>query len=89
MAEQFKALATKLEAQSLTIAVKAGTSGKIFGSVTSVQIVNAIKEVHGVDIERKKVVLTEEVKELGSYVADINLSKQVLAKVPFEVIVAE
>ena len=49
----YKEMAAKLEGQTLKIAVKAGTSGKIFGSVTSVQIANALNEQLGIDVERR------------------------------------
>jgi large subunit ribosomal protein L9 len=84
--DEYKELAAKLVDQTLNIAVKAGTSGKIFGSVTNVQIANALKEQLGVDIERKKIVLPEEVKALGSYVAEINFHKDLQSKIGFELI---
>ncbi|MBK8702084.1 MAG: 50S ribosomal protein L9 [Saprospiraceae bacterium] len=84
--EDYLALAAQLEGQTLKIGVKAGTTGKIFGSVTSVQLAQALKEQLGVDIERKKIVLPEEVKELGIYQATINLHKEVVRKIAFELI---
>jgi large subunit ribosomal protein L9 len=84
--EDYKAIATQLVGQNLKIGVKAGTSGKIFGSVTSVQIAQALKEQLGLEIERKKIVLPEEVKEVGSYEATINLHKEVVSKIGFELI---
>lgn len=83
---EYKALATQLSSQTLKIGAKAGSSGKIFGSVTAVQISGAIKDLHGLDILRKKIELPTEVKELGSYTALINLHKEVIAKVDFEVV---
>jgi large subunit ribosomal protein L9 len=83
---EYKALATQLSSQTLKIGAKAGSSGKIFGSVTAVQISAAIKDFHGLDILRKKIELPTEVKELGSYTALINLHKEVIAKVDFEVV---
>lgn len=82
----YKEIAAKLEGQLLKIAVKAGTSGKIFGSVTNVQIANALKEQLDLDIERKKIVLAEEVKELGTYTADLLLHKDVKTKIDFELV---
>jgi len=68
------------------IGAKAGTSGKIFGSVTNVQIANALKEQAGIEIERKKIVLEEEVKSIGTYSAKLNLHKDVQTSVAFEII---
>lgn len=83
---EYKALIAKLEAQSLTIGAKAGASGKIFGSVTNVQIAAAIKDTMGLDVERKKIDVPEDIKELGSYVAEVNVYKNMVAKVRFEVV---
>ncbi len=82
----FKALAAKLEGQVLRIGAKAGTTGKIFGSVTNVQIMQALKEQMGIDVIRKKIELPEEVKVLGSYTATINFHAQVHSTVNFEVV---
>ncbi|HMP30971.1 MAG TPA: 50S ribosomal protein L9 [Saprospiraceae bacterium] len=84
--DDYKQLAEKLAGQVLKIGVKAGTSGKIFGSVTNVQIVKALREQLGLDIERKKVVLADEIKEVGSYTAKINLHKEVSTNVDFQLI---
>jgi large subunit ribosomal protein L9 len=83
---EYQALIAKLEAQSLTIGAKAGASGKIFGSVTNVQIAAAIKDTMGLDIERKKIDVPEDIKELGSYVAEVNLYRNMVAKVRFDVV---
>jgi large subunit ribosomal protein L9 len=84
--EDYKVIAAQLEGQTLKIGVKAGTSGKIFGSVTSVQISQALKDQLNLDIVRKKIILPEDIKEVGSYEATINLHKEVTSKVAFELI---
>jgi large subunit ribosomal protein L9 len=83
---EFKALAAKLEGQVLRIGAKAGTTGKIFGSVTNVQIMQALKDQMGIDVIRKKIELPEEVKVLGSYTATINFHPQVHGTINFEVV---
>lgn len=83
--EQYKATAAKLDGQTLRIGAKAGTSGKIFGSVTNVQLAQAIAELIGVDVERRKITLLEEVKNLGDYVAKVQLHDEVEFNVNFEV----
>jgi large subunit ribosomal protein L9 len=83
---EYREILAKLDGQTLKIAVKAGTSGKIFGSVTSVQIANMIKENFGVEIERKKIGMPEEVKEIGTYQAAINLHKEVTGSINFELV---
>lgn len=79
-------VAKALEGLSLRIAAKAGTSGKIFGSVNAVQIANAIKEARNIEVDRKKIHLNEDsVKELGNYKAKIRLHKEVQFEIDFEV----
>ncbi len=84
--DEFKAIADKLAGKVLNIPAKAGTSGKIFGSVTNVQLVQAIKEQLGIEVERRSIELTEEVKNLGTYTAIANLHKEVQANINFEVV---
>lgn len=78
-----KLVAAKLAEATLRIPAKAGTSGKIFGSVTNVTILQALKEQLGVETDRKSVVLVEEVKMLDTYVAKVKLHKEVSADVKF------
>src|SRR5688572_22961464 len=59
----------KLKEAPIRIGAKTGTSGKIFGSVTSLQISRAIREQRGYEIDRKKIQIVDDVKELGSYKA--------------------
>lgn len=84
--DEYKELLQKIGDQVLKIGVKAGTSGKIFGSVTNVQIAQALKEQFEVDIERRKIVVPEEIKELGEFTANLNLHKEVTGEVKFELI---
>jgi len=84
--DEYKVMAAKLEGQTLKIGVKAGTSGKIFGSVTNVQLAQALKHQFDLDIERKKIHLPEEVKEVGTYTAELRLHKELTAKVAFELV---
>ena len=83
---EFKSLAARLEDQVLRIGAKAGTTGKIFGSVTSVQIMQALKDQMGIEVIRKKIELPEEIKVLGTYSATINFHPEVHASVQFEVV---
>ena len=80
----YRDIATKLEGKTLNIGAKAGTSGKIFGSVTSIQIVQALKEQFDVEVLRKKVSL-EDIKEVGTYTATLNLHPEVVVELPIEV----
>lgn len=82
----YKEMAAKLEGQTLKIPVKAGTSGKIFGSVNNTQVVTAIKETFDMEIERRKVQLPEDIKEVGTYPAVLNLHDEVKANVNLELV---
>lgn len=84
--DEYKQIAEKLSGQSLKIGVKAGTSGKIFGSVTNVQVARALREQQNLDIERKKIVVSEDIKELGTYTAKLNLHKEVSTSIDFELV---
>ena len=79
------ALAEKMEGVSLTIGAKTSSTGTIFGSVTNIQIADALKE-KGFDVERKSIVIKDAVKEVGNYVAVAKLHKEVSVEIPFEVV---
>ncbi len=86
MLEEFKQNAEIIEAKVLTIGAKAGTTEKIFGSVTNVQIANRLKEEFGIEVDRKIIEIEEEVKTLGTHKATIKLHKEVVANLTFEVV---
>jgi len=75
-----------LQDGALRIGAKTGTSGKIFGSVTSVQLARAIKEQKGYEIDRRRISIIDEVKELGTYKAKIDFSNGNETEIEFEVI---
>jgi large subunit ribosomal protein L9 len=83
---EFKSVVSVLQESPLKIGAKTGTSGKIFGSVTSVQIVRAIREQKGYEIDRRRIQIIDEVKELGNYKAKIDFGKGQEVEVDFEVI---
>ena len=84
--DEMNVIVDKLKGTLLKIVAKAGTSGKIFGSVTNVQISQALKDQFGVEVEKAKVEMTEEVKMLGTYSAVLNLHKEVKTTISFEVV---
>jgi large subunit ribosomal protein L9 len=75
-----------LKASPLKIGAKTGTSGKIFGSVTSVQIARAIRDQKGYEIDRRRINIIDEVKELGTYKAKIDFGNGNETEVEFEVV---
>ncbi len=76
----------KLKDGALKIGAKSGTSGKIFGSVTSLQLSRAIREQKGYEIDRKKIHIADEVKELGAYKATVDFGNCNSTEVEFEVV---
>jgi large subunit ribosomal protein L9 len=85
MLAEFHKVADALKESPLKIGAKTGTSGKIFGSVTSVQIARAIREQRQYEIDRRRIHILEEVKELGTYKARIDFGKGMEIEVDFEV----
>jgi len=80
-------LATSIEAVSLKIGAKVGTSGKLFGSVNAMQIADALKEQANIEIDRKKLVVdSDKINGVGEFTATINLHREVKASLKFEVI---
>lgn len=84
LAEIGKVIAV-LKSAPLKIGAKTGTTGKIFGSVTSLQLTRAIREQKGYDIDRKRINIIGEVKEVGSYKATIDFGNNQITEVEFEV----
>ncbi|MDD2632183.1 MAG: 50S ribosomal protein L9 [Bacteroidales bacterium] len=75
-----------LEKVNITIGAKAGTSGKIFGSVNAIQIADALAE-KGYEIDRRKIIVDgDAIKELGEYTAKVNLYKEIKGEVKFTVV---
>lgn len=75
-----------LKASPVRIGAKTGTSGKIFGSVTGVQIARAVKEQKGYEIDRRRIHILDDVKALGTYRARIDFGKGNDAELEFEVV---
>jgi large subunit ribosomal protein L9 len=80
-----QSLADKIGEFTAEIRTKAGESGKIFGAVTALQIADVLK-AKGFDIDRKKVVLKESPKQLGSYTATLDLHKEVKHEIKVSVV---
>jgi len=70
-----EALAAKMKDVKVTLKTKAGATGKIFGSITTLQVANALKE-DGYEIDRRKIVFPEEIKNIGDYKAVLNLHRE-------------
>ncbi len=83
----FKAIAEKLKGQKLTVTAKTGTSGKIFGSVTNIQLAQALRDQLDIDVDRRDILLPDDhIKMIGNYTATLDLHPDVDTKIDFEVI---
>jgi large subunit ribosomal protein L9 len=83
---EFNSVVNVLKETPLKIGAKTGTSGKIFGSVTSVQIARAVREQKGYEIDRRRIHIVDDVKELGNYKAKIDFGKGKEVEIDLEVV---
>lgn len=84
--ENAEKIAKKLDDITLTIKVKAGENGKIFGGVTSKEISEELKKQYKIDIDKKKIILNENIKNLGSFDISMKLFEGVTGKLKVKVI---
>ena len=82
----YRELAAKLKGNVLQVGAKAGTSGRIFGSITQLQVKNHLQEQYGVEVERKKIILPEEAKELGTYTLTLRLHPEVVQEMEMNIV---
>lgn len=80
-----KDLADKLESRELVIAAEAGEEDKLFGTVTTHDVVDAVAEQFGIELDRRKVNLNEHIKKLGEFSASIKLLHGVIAHLKIKV----
>lgn len=86
--EEIKALkeqAKKLNGEKITVKIKCGENGKIFGSVTSKEIAESLSD-KGFSVDKKKILLKEGIKSLGEYQVEVKFLPDVFAKIKVEVI---
>lgn len=84
--ENAEKLAKKLDEINLEIKVKAGENGKIFGGVTSKEISEELKKQYKLDVDKKKIVLNENIKNIGSFDISIKLFEGIIGKLKVKVI---
>jgi len=86
--EAAEALATELEQKQVLVKMKAGEGGKVFGSVSSKEISMACREQYGIELDKKKIQLSENIKSFGNVEVAVKLHPQVTAKLAVKVIEA-
>lgn len=84
--ENAKQLANVLNKTTVKIDVKSGENGKIFGAVTSTQIVDCLKKQHNIEIDKKKIVVSEPIKATGRFFVEVRLYEGVIAKMALNII---
>ena len=75
-----------LKASAIRIGAKTGTSGKIFGAVTNVQVARAIREQKGYDVDRRKIHILDEIKELGNFKARVDFGNGHETEIELEIV---
>ena len=83
---QIASVTEVLKASPIKIGAKIGISGKIFGSVTAIQIARAIREQKGYEIDRRRITILDDVKEAGIHKASIDFGKENIVEIEFEVV---
>ena len=83
--EQAQAMAKDLETKQIVVKIKAGEGGKVFGSVSTKEIAAAVKEQYGIEIDKKKIQLAENLKNFGTYEVTLKLHPAVAAKLSVKV----
>lgn len=85
-AEEIK---SQLEGLRVKLAARAGAQGRLFGSITSSEVVSAVREAGGPQLDRRRVELPGHIKAVGSYQVKVRLHPEVSATIPFEVTAAK
>ena len=80
-----KSLAGKLEAAQVVLKLRSGKDGKLFGAVTNVDVASALKQQHGITLDRRKIEFDEPVKAMGPATAHVKLHREVTARIPLMV----
>lgn len=84
--DEAKQLAKEIEKHEITLKIKAGENGKTFGSVSSKEIAEEFKKVTGIELDKKKIVLPDAIKEFGKYEVKVKLHKDVQAALKLKVV---
>lgn len=79
--EEAKALAEKMAEMEVILSIKSGKDGRTFGSVSTKEIATALKEQHGLAIDKKKLLLDEPIRTVGTTIVGVRLHREVTAKI--------
>lgn len=84
-----KELAEKMDKESITLSIKVGEGGRTFGSISSKEIAEAMKSQLGYDIDKKKIIMKDAIKNIGSFTVGIKLHTSVTAEMAVKVVEAK
>ncbi|MBK7623356.1 MAG: 50S ribosomal protein L9 [Kineosporiaceae bacterium] len=84
--EEAQSIRATLEGKPVTLTVRAGTNGRLFGAVTTADVAAAVAAVGGPQVDRRKVELTQPIKSTGDYTVSVRLHPEVAAKVAVKVV---
>lgn len=83
--EEARKQAEALSSLEVVVKAKSGESGKLFGSITNKEIADTLKKQHNIDLDRKKIVLPEPIRSLGSFQLEVKVYPEVTAKLNVKV----
>ncbi|MBQ3584661.1 MAG: 50S ribosomal protein L9 [Lachnospiraceae bacterium] len=84
--EQAKQLAEQIKESSVQVKIKTGAGGKVFGSISAKEVSQAAKEQLGLELDKKKFLLAEQIKSLGTHIVKIKLHPEVTAELAVKVV---
>jgi large subunit ribosomal protein L9 len=83
--EEARSLATRLSQAQVTLKLRSGKDGKLFGAVTNADVASALKQQHGITLDRRKIEFPEPVRGMGAAAAQVRLHREVSAVIPLMV----
>lgn len=87
--EEARILAAQVKQLEVTVAIRVGEGGKVFGSVNTQQIADALKAQHGLEMDKKKIVIKDTIKELGVHTVQLKLYANIAAELKVNIVAGE
>jgi len=87
--EEARNLAAKIKQMEVNVAIRVGEGGKVYGSVNTQQIADALKAQHKLDMDKKKIVIKDTIKELGTHTVQLKLYANISAELKVNVVAGE
>ena len=87
--EEARVLAAQVKQLEVTVAIRVGEGGKVFGSVNTQQIADALKVQHGLEMDKKKIVIKDTIKELGVHTVQLKLYANIAAELKVNIVAGE